>query len=234
MGVSFADVRREIRTRLVGMTVATTGSTTLAATATGYTRASGSFITDKFEVGMEITASGFGTAANNGLGIVTRAEALTLTVSAYDLASSNGVWTKTTRTLVTEGASSGRTLLVGLPTVRAWEGVRHEKLAGVPWVEERLVGGPSRRRGTTGDGEAEATPQYGLTLHCVAEKGTGATDRYGDALFALLPPGQGLGTTARVRGDTGMTRVALPEIHAGFTTTALAFPLRIRTTQTTN
>lgn len=234
MSVSFADVRRRIRARLVGMTVATTGSTSLAASPTGYTRPSGSFVDDGFEVGMEVTASGFGTAANNGLGIVTRVEALTLSVSAYDLASSDGEWTRTSRALATESAGTGRTLSVGLPTVRAWEGIEHVVLPGVPWIEEKLVGGPSLRRGTLSSGEAEAQPQYQLEVHCVAGKGTGALDRYGDALFELLPPGQGLEAGARVRTDAGMTRNTSTRPHPGFVTLVAAFPLRIRTLQPTN
>lgn len=236
MTISYAEVRRDIRARLLGMTVATTGSTSLAATATGYTRASGSFLTDKFEVGMEVTASGFGTAANNGLGIVTRVEALTLSVSAYDLAlDSNGEWTRTARTLVTESADTGRTLSVGLPTIRVWEGLQHkDTLDGVPWIEEQFVGGPSNRPGAVPHGEAISTPQYQLALHCVAGLGSGALDRYGDALFALLPPGQALGASARVRGDVGPTRSTLTRTHPGFLTLIAAFPLRIRTLQPVN
>ena len=43
-----------------------TGSVTLAATAFGYTRATGSFITNGFVKGQQVTASGFSNAANNG------------------------------------------------------------------------------------------------------------------------------------------------------------------------
>jgi hypothetical protein len=61
--------------------VFTTGTATLQATATGYTRASGSFITDGFLVGLPITASGFANPANNGSSVITAVTATALTVT---------------------------------------------------------------------------------------------------------------------------------------------------------
>ena len=75
----------------------TTGSTSLSATATGYARASGSFISDCFRVGMEITASGFTDPANNGTSVITAMNATSLTV------------TKATPT-VAEAAAASRTI----------------------------------------------------------------------------------------------------------------------------
>src|SRR4051812_43202806 len=46
-----------LRAKALTLTVATTGSASLSGTATGYARSSGSFITDGFKVGMEITAT---------------------------------------------------------------------------------------------------------------------------------------------------------------------------------
>lgn len=63
---------------------ATTGTTTLSATSTGYTRASGSFITDGFAVGQVVTASGFSAAGFNGSSIVTGVVALELTTTPID------------------------------------------------------------------------------------------------------------------------------------------------------
>jgi len=60
---------------------ANTGAQDLGVTATAYTRAAGSFITDGFVVGQKVVASGFGTAANNGVSTVTAVAALTLTVT---------------------------------------------------------------------------------------------------------------------------------------------------------
>ena len=76
----------------------TTGSTSLSATATGYARASGSFVTNGFVVGQEITASGFTNAANNGRSTITAVTATTITVN------------KATPT-VAEEAATGRSLV---------------------------------------------------------------------------------------------------------------------------
>ncbi len=65
----------------IGPNVATTGSISMAATATGYSRSSGSFITDGFVAGKNIIASGFSIAANNGLSTITAVTAGALTVS---------------------------------------------------------------------------------------------------------------------------------------------------------
>jgi hypothetical protein len=58
----------------------TTGTVSLSATAAGYARTAGSFITDGFEVGDIVEASGFSVAANNGRGRVSAVSALLLTV----------------------------------------------------------------------------------------------------------------------------------------------------------
>ena len=83
----------------------TTGSTSLSATATGYARSAGSFVTNGFVVGQTITASGFTNAANNGRSLVTAVTATSLTVSKP-----GGT--------VAEGAASGRTIVAdGILTV---------------------------------------------------------------------------------------------------------------------
>jgi hypothetical protein len=76
---------------------ATTGATSLSATATGYARAAGSFVTNGFRVGQTITASGFTNAANNGRAVITAVTATALTV------------TKTGGT-VAEAAAANRTI----------------------------------------------------------------------------------------------------------------------------
>jgi len=58
-----------------------TGFTDLGATATGYTRSAGSFVTDGFTVGMVVKAEGFANTANNNNAVVTAVSAGTLTVT---------------------------------------------------------------------------------------------------------------------------------------------------------
>jgi hypothetical protein len=56
-------------------------ATRVTATAGGYARSSGSFVSDCFFVGGTVTASGFTIAANNGTSVITAMTATTLTVS---------------------------------------------------------------------------------------------------------------------------------------------------------
>ena len=81
----------------------TTGNqTTLSATATGYVRSAGSFVTNGFAVGDVVTATGFTNAANNGESTVTAVAALVLTV------------TKTGGTIL-EAGTTGSTTLAASP-----------------------------------------------------------------------------------------------------------------------
>ncbi len=91
--------------------VLTTGATSLSATATGYARAAGSFITNGFVPGMQINATGFANAANNGLSTITAVTATTLTV------------TKAGGT-VAEAAGANRTLVTSPPppgAISVWD-----------------------------------------------------------------------------------------------------------------
>lgn len=82
----------------------TTGSISMAAVAPNqYTRAAGSFVTDGFQVGDEITATGFATSGNNGRGVITAVAALTLTLDVDHV-------------LTADGAGAGRTLATQDPT----------------------------------------------------------------------------------------------------------------------
>lgn len=238
MSLSYAEVRAACRARLLTLTAASTGSTSLSASSAGYARASGSFLADGFRPGMEVTASGFGTAANNGTGIVTYVSATELRVSGYTLAASDGAWTRTARTLAAEAAGAGRTVLAGLPTVRAWEGVRHEILDGVPWIEESLIGGPTARPFFPDGSDVVAEPQYQTVWHLPSDVGTGAQDSYVDGLFALFAPGTAMalpsGRNLRVRQSTGPFMAALGRLRPGFLTTSITFPLQLYTPVTTS
>lgn len=81
----------------------TTGTATLQATATGYSRSSGSFIADGFLEGLPITATGFANPANNGPSVITAVDTTTLTV------------TKTPATVVEKG-TTGAVAMAATPT----------------------------------------------------------------------------------------------------------------------
>jgi hypothetical protein len=114
----------------------TTGSIALSATATGYDRSTGDFVADGFIPGMWITASGFGTAANNGRSLITAVTATSLTVSKTPVtvveAQAVGRSTVSDQLLtvsktvppVAEAAATGRTVAGATPqvfTTFAWD-----------------------------------------------------------------------------------------------------------------
>ena len=102
---------------------ATTGSTTLSAGPEGYSRSSGSFITNGFVVGQQITASGFSNAANNGRSTITAVTATQLTVTkstppvaeaaatGRTIAADAEIVVSRSSPLVAQGSASGRTVL---------------------------------------------------------------------------------------------------------------------------
>jgi len=223
------------RARALTVEVVTTGATTLAATATGYTRSAGSFLDDGFAVGMEVTASGFGTAANNGTGVIDAVSALAMSVTPYTVtadSSANG-YTVTARTLVAENAASGRTLAVGLPALRAYENVRFAPVTDRPYVEEEYLPGGAPFKATLGAfGELEVRPSY--VLRCYGPDGTGlsALRRLTDALTTHFAPNTPLtvgSDTALVRSDTGPFPSPLQRTDDGWAVITLTIPLRLRT-----
>jgi hypothetical protein len=232
MSVSNLAMRRALRTRLLTLSVCTTGSTTLGVTATGYTRASGSFVDDGFLLGQEVVASGFAEADNNGTAVVTAVTASTLTVDAYNV--TDGV--PVDRALEVESEASARTLSVGLPVLRAWENIAFDPPVGVPWVKESLVGGPSQRPGIVGGGHVEVRPTLVVHVHAVEDTGAEASDSYADALLALFAPSQPMtlstGDTLRVRGDTGPYCGSSLRLVPGFATVPVTVPLRLYTLAT--
>jgi len=227
-----------LRSRLAGLVAVTTGATTLSATATGYARAAGSFVTDGFVVGMELAASGFTSAANNGPGLVRAVTALTLTVDAYSVTAAAGPegYTVAARTLVVEGAAAGRTLAVGLPALRAWENASVAPAAGKPWVEEDYLPGPVTTLTVGPLARLEALPQYVVKLYGPQKTGATALYRLADAVLALFPPRTALtlagGDVARVRTDVAPYRGQLVQDTAGFAVVVITIPLRIETANT--
>lgn len=212
--ISEVQMQLALRAKALQLVVATTGTMSLAATTTGYTRATGSFLTDGFAPGMEVTPTGF---ATNTPRVITAVSALAITVSG---------------SLTAEAAAGGRSLTVGLPTSRAWENVAFQPVAGVPWVREEFLPGPTSQETIGPFGELEATPMYALYVNVPAETGlTGK--RYVDALRVLFAPRTQIalstGDTLRVRADTGPYAGQLQQSQPGFATQPFTIPLRLRT-----
>ena len=226
------------RTRLLTLSGATTGAINAAATATGYTRAAGSFVADGFVVGMEITAAGFGTAANNGTGLATFVSAGVLSVTPYTVVAAATVagYTVTARTLVIEGAAAGKTFTVALPALRAWENVSFEPVAGKPWVEEDYLSGPVAQVTVGPLGDVETLPQYVVKAYGLSGKGALALHRLADAVLNLFPPRLDLplvgGDVVRVRGDVAPYKGQLIQYAPGFAVVPVTVPLRVRSRNT--
>lgn len=169
------------------------GTPTFSASA--FTRAAGSFLTDGFVVGMEVTPAAFGV---NGLGVVTAVTATDLSLTGMRVA---------------EVAASGRTLSVGLPALRAYENIPFTPISGRPYIAEEYS--PSTLRVKTTPvrlGRTEETGDYFLTWYGVTAVagipgvGTAALRKSVDALALLFAPGTDLIAGAHVltvREDIG-------------------------------
>lgn len=201
-----------LRNRAVSLMVATTGSTTLSATATGYARTAGSFVTDGFCVGMEITPAGF---ATNTVDIITG-------VTATDLTTKNA--------RAVEVAASGRTISVGLPALRAFENVDFTPVSGRPYVEEDFIAATNTLLTTNASsGTLEETGLYVLKWYGLSNYGVSALRKSVDALKALFAPGTTVAVgsnTVRVRADVGpFTGQILPQ-DGGWSVLTLTIPWR--------
>ena len=207
-----------LRARLVATTVATTGSTSLSATSTGYARASGSFLTDGFAVGMEITTvTGFSVAGNNQA--ATSQGRIITNVTATAIACAG---------CATDAASSGRVITVGVPFLRAYEETIFSPVAGFPYLEEDFV--PTTYRVTTvpaDNGYAEDRGLYVVKLFGLAGKGLGIR-RYADAILARFTPGTEFvlasSSTLRIPMENGPTAGQITPIEGGWSYVVIEIP----------
>lgn len=210
---------KALRNRLKSLVVATTGTTSLEATAEGYTRPAGSFLTDGFVPGMEVQPSGF---ANNTPGIVAKVEAARLVIEGG----------RTAETLV-----SGRSLVVGLPGKRAWENMPFAPEDGRWYVEEDYLPGPVARA-TLGKNnfETNVDPLYVLRLYGISGKGVHALFKVSDGILKLFYPNLEMlvedGHILRVKSDPAPDRgQVLPE-GASHALVVISVPLWVRATNT--
>ncbi len=166
-------VHAALRVRLLTAVVATTGTTTLAATSTGYSRASGSFLTDGFASGMEILPAGF---ATNTRQIVADVTALTIT---------------TVDAPAVEASAGSRSLTAGLPLRRAWENESFDPTVPSPYIADQF-GGSDAHDLITGPAEgalAEEGGLYFVTWFGRQNEGSQALRRSADAVRARFGAG---------------------------------------------
>ncbi len=205
------------RVKLATMSVATTGAISQSVASGKYTRATGSYLTDGFKAGMEITPSGFTGSGNNTACVVTAVTALTLTVN---------------RTLVTEGAAAGKTIVVSMPSLAA-ENIPFQPTAGSPWLEEQMPSGPVQAITVGALAWLEHDPLYVLQVHVPENTGVGAANAYADEIIELFAPRTALtlsnGDVARVRTRPGPFRSQIRNFRPGYATITVSVPLRIHT-----
>lgn len=189
--ISDDDILHACRAHALTLAVCTTGATDLAATATGYTRATGSFLTDGFRAGMEVTPAGFPQTAR---GVITEISALAMTI-------------KGGRTLATE--ASGRTLAVGMPQTFIVENLVTTPVSEIPDCIEEYLSGARSKPGLSVGGFTEAQPLYLLRFRAKLGTGTDGLRRYADAALRHFKPDTLLpcanGDVARVRSDVAPT-----------------------------
>jgi hypothetical protein len=205
-----------LRAKLLTLSVATTGSTSLSATPTGYARTTGNFYTDGFWPGFEIVTAGF---ASNGTRVITQVTPTTITVAG---------------SLTPEVAAAGRTLSVGLPSNRAWENVTYVPVTGVPYIEEQYIPGPAAMVNDGYAGLLELRPMYSPRVYVPLDTGISADGRYADAITRLFLPGTTLplatGDQFVVRGDAAPMRGhRAPSATPGWSCIPITIPLKVTT-----
>lgn len=219
--ISHTEILLALRARLVTLVACTTAAPepNLSATATGYARTVGSFLTDGFCEGAEVTPTGF-TQTATGV-VAANVTALTLPITGGRTVQAVGV---------------GRTLAALLPAGRAWENRQYVPSAGTPWVEEDYLPGPAAQYTVGPRGRIWCLPQYIIKLYGLPKTGAGALYRYADALLLLFPPRLAItltsGDVVRVVSEPAPYRSQLIQDAAGFAVVVVTIPLRVETANT--
>ena len=205
------------RNQLKTLVVATTGVTSLGATTTTYTRASGSFVDDGFVAGMEIVLAEMGGDAPD---ILTKVEPLVLT---------------TRRTHSARAAAAGRSISVGVPPYTSWSNTAATaKPQTNRWfLDEDFVPGTSMRAAGGTDYESDIHPVYIVNLYGVAGDGLQALFRVATEILRLFLPGTTFtasdGNLVRVRTDQEPGQGQPMAYEATHTVLTLTVPLWVRT-----
>ena len=212
-------VQLALRNRAKTLTVCTTGSITMAATATGYTRADGgSFVTDGLKAGMEVTPVGF---TANPVDVIT-----SVTAGAVTVATARAV----------QSSASGKTLKVVLPAARAWENDKFDPVPGHVYLEEDFVPGTHQLvTFPASQGRAEETGLYILKWYGLADYGTAALLKQADAVRALFTPGVTLSAgsnTLRMQPNTAVSVSQILPVTGGWAVIVITIPWLARSRNT--
>jgi hypothetical protein len=210
-------IQLALRTQLRTLTVCTTGSKTLEATLSGYQRADGgSFLTDGFAVGMEVTPSGF---AETDRGVIAAVTATVMTLRDSHSA---------------EAPGAGRSLTVGLPELAAWDNTHLSPEAGRPYIEEEYIPATSSLLSSPSTGgTAEDTGLYVIRWYGLANTGLASITNAASAILELFKSGTALSIadgTVRVRGDIGPFRGPIRGDQPGWSVVTVTVPWRLYST----
>lgn len=204
-----------LRNRALSLVVATTGVTTLSATATGYARVTGSFVDDGFEVGMDVQPAGF---VANTVGVISALTDTTMTTF-----SSRGA----------EGGSATCSLVAGIPLLRAWENEQFPPTAQRPYISDAFIAATSGLRSFPAQGATlDESGLYVLTWYGLSQVGIRAIRKSVTALKALYAPGTVLvvGASAlRVKGsptEAGPSSGQLVPVDGGWSAVVITIPWR--------
>lgn len=203
-----------IKTTTVAVLRAADIDSMFSATASGYARQTGSFITEGFGEGMEIRETGF---ASNPVTTITDVADLTLTV-------------RDARAV--ESAVAGRRVFVGIPTDFAWENIKFSPTQGRPYVEEDYIPGPMDLSSFGAFGNITAEPMYHLNIYVPQNSGIEADGGYADAILTLFAPNT---TMVLANGDSVFVRADIAPFMgqrkqiAGNSVIPITIPLRLFT-----
>ena len=211
-------VHLALRSRLLTLSVATTGSATLGVTGVGsiFTRTAGSFLTDGFATGMELVSTGFA-AANNVTATVLSVSALAMTVNVA---------------LVDDAPAAARTLAVGVPALFALTNIDFDMVTGRPYISEDFVPGPAAQVTLGPLGAVETFPLYTVNLFGVANTGLQALTRMADAILTLFAPRTDIvlstGDVVRIRSSPAPYAGPLTQASPGWAFVPVTIPCWIR------
>jgi hypothetical protein len=204
-----------LRNRALAVSVATTGTMSLEATAVGYARATGSFVTDGFVEGMEILPTGFADT-----------EAKVISLVAADLLTIDGG-------LTVEASAGSRALTCGAPYLKSLENARVAPVTGRWLFNEQLVPSPMKLVSMPADGGLlEERGLYLITLYAPEDRGHTAIAKVVDALLARFTPGTSIvagSETLRIEGDPGPFAGQIIPRGEGFATCTIQIPYRAHT-----
>lgn len=202
-------VHLALRNRALSLVVATTGGTLLSATATGYHRAAGSFVADGFLTGMEMVPAGFVLNTACVIKNVTASDITTMTAPAI------------------EAEAAGRSLSVGIPSLRAYENVDLTPVGGRPYFEEDFVPATATLLGSKNGGYVYDSGLYVPKWYGISGVGISALRKSVDALKALFAPGTALvagSNIVRVRSNISPQTGQIIPLSGGWAALTLTIP----------